>query len=116
PTLPLTDPDAGIEGIPGPDPDRCVNLANALSAPGECTGPGNTGICLVEGARATDGPFIGNTDPDPVYIGGIPYRTLKTGIEEELCYDIATGDSVPCNPSDPTQYNPTEATFQSVAL
>jgi len=116
PTLPLSDPNAGIEGIAGLNPDRCVNLVNALGGPGNCTGPGNTGICWVAGARITPGPGVGNTNPDPVFIGAVPYRTMKTGLERDICYSKATGVSVTCNPADPTQYNPTDSSFKEVAL
>ncbi len=116
PTLPLSDPNAGIEGVPGANPNRCVNLVNTLGGPGNCTGPGNTGICWVAGARVTPGPGVGNTNPDPVFIGAIPYRTLKTGMERDICYNKATGLSVTCNPADPTQYNPTDSSFKEVAL
>lgn len=116
PTLPDNDPQAGIEGIAGADPDRCLNLLTALPNDGDCTGPANTGICRVAGLRATDGPGPGNTNPDPIFVGGIPYKSLKSGMEtDRVCYRFADGEVVTCNPADPTQYNPTDASMESAS-
>lgn len=116
PTLADNDPQAGIEGIAGADPDRCLNLLNALPADGDCTGPGGTGICRVAGLRSTDGPGPGNTNPDPIFIGAIPYKSLKSGMEtDRVCYRFSDGEVVTCNAADPTQYNPTDASMESAS-
>ncbi len=116
PTLPFNDPEAGIEGIAGADPDRCLNLLTALPNDGDCTGPGGTGICRVDSVRITEGPGAGNTNPDPVFIGALPYKSLKSGMEtDRVCYLIATGEVVTCNAADPLQYNPTDASMDSAS-
>lgn len=116
PTLSMNDVNAGVEGIDGPDPNRCLNLLNALPNDGDCTGPAGTGICRVNSARITEGPGPGNTDPDPVFIGALPYKSLKSGMERDsVCYEIATGDVVTCDAADPTQYNPTDASMDAAS-
>lgn len=65
-TLPVDSEDAGIED--------CA-AAWAL-APGTCIPSG--GICRVDGARNT--PALGLPSLDPVFIGGIPYKTLREGV------------------------------------
>lgn len=116
PTLPFNHPEAGIEGISGADPDRCLNLLDALPNAGDCTGPGGTGICRVDSVRITDGPGIGNTDPDPIFIGAVPYKSLKSGMEtDRVCYSRADGEIVTCNALDPTQYNPTDASMSAAS-
>jgi|GEM_PF-1023525 len=119
PTLKITDPDAGLEGIPGPNVDRCQNLLEALPNDGDCTGPGGTGICRVAGTRSVYNATLGSTDFDPVFIGGIPYRSLKAGAEysgtRDKCYSKADGSEVVCDPLDPTQYNPSEANYDAAA-
>lgn len=65
-TLPVDDTNAGIE-----------NCAAAWAlAPGACIPSG--GICRVDGARNT--PALGLPSLDPVFIGGIPYKTLRAGV------------------------------------
>ena len=115
PTLPVTSPDAGLEGIAGPNPDRCLNLLDALPAAGDCTGPGGTGICRVDGARTAYGLTVGLTDPDPVFIGAVPYRSLKSGMERGLCFSMVDGSSVVCDPGDATQYSQNDATMEAAA-
>ena len=119
PTLLLNDPEAGLEGIAGPNPDRCVNLLMALPASGDCTKPGGRGICRVDGARTAYGVTVGSTDPDPVFIGAIPYRSLKAGMERtgarQICYSKADGSVVTCSPGDDTQYSRTDATMDAAA-
>lgn len=119
PTLTISDPEAGLEGISGPSPDRCQNLLDALPSAGDCTGPGGTGICRVEGARNVFNVTAGSTSPDPVFIGAIPYRSLKAGAEynstRDKCYDKEDGSEVLCDPLDPTQYNPSEANYDAAS-
>ncbi|MFN7113942.1 MAG: prepilin-type N-terminal cleavage/methylation domain-containing protein [Alphaproteobacteria bacterium] len=63
PTIPTDSPQAGIED--------CA-AAWALD-PGDCTPSG--GICRVDGARNT--AALGLPTLDPVFIGGIPYKTIR---------------------------------------
>ncbi|MDP2205192.1 MAG: prepilin-type N-terminal cleavage/methylation domain-containing protein [Alphaproteobacteria bacterium] len=63
PTLPSDSAQAGIE-----------NCAAAWAlAPGDCTASG--GICRVDGARNT--AALGLPSLDPVFTGGIPYKTIR---------------------------------------
>lgn len=113
PTLPFNDPDAGVEGIPGADSDRCLNLLNALPNDGDCTGPGGTGICRIDSVET----WIDGISPAPIFIGAIPYKSLKTGMERDgACYRIDNGESVTCDASDPTQYNPTDASMEAASM
>lgn len=64
-SLPVDDDNAGVE-----------NCAAAWALlPGTCTASG--GICRVDGAHNT--PALGLTTLDPVFIGGIPYKTIRAG-------------------------------------
>lgn len=115
PTLPVTSLEAGVEGIAGANPDRCLNLLLALPNPGDCTGPGGTGICRVDGQRTVYGLTVGSTDPDPVFIGAIPYRSLKSGMERGICFSMVDGSSVACDPGDDTQYTQNDASMEAAA-
>lgn len=80
PTLPVDNPNAGVE-----------NCAAALAlTPGTCT-PGG-GICRVDGGRNT--PALGLPTPDPVFIGGIPYKTLREGVANPSLQIAALDDTV----------------------
>lgn len=108
PSLPFNDPMAGIE--------QCA--AADVLAVGECTGAGNTGICRVPGAR----DISTLAGAETVLTGGIPYRSLKTGMENTgVCFSLTTGETTNCFLPDgitpnPDAYNPTEATMQTVNL
>lgn len=113
PTLPFNSPDAGIEGIAGASADRCLNLLDALPNDGDCTGPGGTGICRADSVEL----WVDDVSPAPVFIGSIPYKSLKTGMEKStICYSFADGEVVECDPGDPTQYNPTDAAMSAASL
>lgn len=110
PSLPVTDANAGIE--------NCNPLNGGVPlAVGECSGPGSTGICLVSGAR---GILSQTADENPVLAGAIPYKTLKTGMERELCFSKTSGAAISCyiTPGvwDPDAFDPTDATMQAVNM
>jgi len=67
-SLAVDDANAGVE--------NCA-AAWALS-PGTCTPSG--GICRVEGAHNT--PALGLPSLDPVFIGGVPYKTIRAGVAD----------------------------------
>lgn len=69
-SLPIDDPESGVE--------NCA-AAQALAV-GDCTA--NGGICRVNGARTT--PALGLVTPDPVYIGGFPYKTIRNFVSTNL--------------------------------
>lgn len=107
PTLPVDHPEAGLE--------RC-DLAFGLSA-NTCTPSG--GICRVDGAREI--AAIGNETLNPVFIGGLPYRTIKTGIEEAaeaVCFLKETGKvpTDPCASLGDDVYYPNRASFEAVSM
>lgn len=68
PTLPVDDDNAGVE--------NCA-AAWALTS-GTCTPSG--GICRVDGMHNT--PALGLPSLDPVFIGGIPYKTIRAGVAD----------------------------------
>lgn len=110
PTLPVNHPQAGLE--------RC-DLANAL-ADNTCTPSG--GICRVDGARPI--AATGTVSQNPVFVGGVPYRTIKTGIEERaaaICYFVVDGKyagntEAQCSAHGDDVYYPNRATFESTSL
>lgn len=69
PSLPFDDPNYGYEDC---------TMRGAGFALGDCSGPGSTGICKVGGRDTT---VDGDTDPDAVLIGMVPFNTIRLGIE-----------------------------------
>jgi len=88
PTLPITSPDSGCEcGSCSNTVAACAALAVMASG---CIPSG--GICKVPGHHHTQvNPSPGN---DPVYIGGVPYNTIKKGISNSSYNDVAAMDAL----------------------
>lgn len=99
PDLPTSDNAAGVEDCTLMDPSYAV---------GTCL----NGICKTAGRDTiVDTDTIG----DIVLIGAVPYKTLKTGLNNSLqCYSELDGSLVPC--TDPNAYNPNEATLKGVNM
>lgn len=88
PSLPITDPNSGCECGSCTNPAAaCAALQGAALA---CPVPG-TGICKVAGVRHT--PVNALAGNDPVYIGGVPYKTMKSGLNH---FTSGTGGSMDC--------------------
>lgn len=101
PSLPYTDPMFGVE--------NCA--AAAALAEGTCTGPGNTGICRVPG-RVIDVSGVA----EAVYIGAVPFRTIKSGVEKVECINPATRAPTDCSAPGAVELVTNDASFQLSSL
>jgi type II secretory pathway pseudopilin PulG len=89
PSLAITDPNAGFEQCGYFTGTLMPLYTGVAGSPAVCNPAGNPfpnsqagALCIAAGARHTIGdPNASSTFMDPVFIGGIPYKTMKAGIE-----------------------------------
>ena len=84
PTLPINDPQAGVA---------------------------NCGLPSVNSARDINNDGALN---DPILIGAVPFRTIREGIEQDICYDGVTGNVATCGT--PGAVNPGEGSIDAIGI
>jgi prepilin-type N-terminal cleavage/methylation domain-containing protein len=101
PTVPFTQTAAGLENFNAATGTCTAFAAIAINT---CNAAGS--MCKVDGARDTLAD-LETVNPDPVLIGGLPYKTIKSGIERFTsgavlpptpeCYSTVNGTPQPCD-------------------